>query len=290
MQFAWSVRVSRVPSSLPVLLEYKTGGLSPPQAFEFHFEWYRLINVIVGEDLKIDTLMSGWIGGTAFDPGMNGTNFIRVDPIVKVANLPGYELELTSEAGADTTTLPLNNRFDDVMPWYWAYSLIETLAASGITSGCGDNNYCPEDMVSRAQMAVFLERGIHGSDFVPPSASGNVFLDVAAEDFAAGWVEQLYADGITAGCGDGNYCPDDSVTRAQMAVFLLRAKYGADYIPPPASGEQFLDVDSSYWAVSWIEQLAAEGITSGCGDGNFCPEQPVTRAQMAVFLVNTFAL
>ena len=60
--------------------------------------------------------------------------------------------------------------------------------------------------------------------------------------------------------------------------------------PLPAATGVFNDVDLSYWAVHWIEQLAAEGITSGCGNGNYCPEDPVTRAQMAVFLVRTFGL
>jgi hypothetical protein len=138
-------------------------------------------------------------------------------------------------------------------------------------------------------MAVFLERGMNGSSYSPPGATGNVFLDVGAGDFAASFIEQLYADGITAGCGNNNYCPADEVTRAQMAVFLLRAKHGAGYSPPAATGA-FNDVDLGYWAVHWIEQLAAEGITVGCGEGNYCPEDPVTRAQMAVFLVRTFGL
>jgi hypothetical protein len=116
-----------------------------------------------------------------------------------------------------------------------------------------------------------------------------VFLDVGAGDFAAAWIEQLAADGITAGCGGGNYCPGNQVTRDQMAVFLLRAKYGSGYSPPAPSGD-FNDVPANYWAAAWIEQLAAEGITSGCGNGNYCPEAPVTRDQMAVFLVRTFGL
>ena len=74
-----------------------------------------------------------------------------------------------------------------------------------------------------------------------------------------------------------------------MAVFLLRARYGPGYSPPAAIGI-FNDVDLSHWAVHWIEQLAAEGITAGCGNGNYCPEASVTRAQMAVFLVRTFGL
>ncbi len=180
-------------------------------------------------------------------------------------------------------------RFGDTPPTYWAYRFIESLAQSGLTGGCGGGAFCPENPVTRAQMAVFLERGIRGSNFVPPPATGTRFADVAAGDFAAAFIEQLAADGITGGCGGGNYCPAANVTRAQMAVFLLRARYGANYRPPPVTGI-FNDVGAGYWAAAWIEQLSREGITSGCGGGNFCPNRVVTRAQMAVFLVRTFSL
>jgi len=179
--------------------------------------------------------------------------------------------------------------FDDVPTDYWAFSFIEILVGNGITAGCGNGNYCPDAVVTRAQMAVFLERGMRGSNYSPPAATGNVFFDVGASDFAASFIEQLSQDGITAGCGNGNYCPDATVTRDQMAVFLLRAKYGAGYSPPAATGV-FGDVPVEYWAADWIEQLAAEGITAGCGGGNYCPESPVNRDQMAVFLVRTFNL
>jgi hypothetical protein len=180
--------------------------------------------------------------------------------------------------------------FSDVPVTHWAYDYIETLAASGITGGCGNGKYCPDDSVSRAQMAVFLERGIRGSDFKPPPATGNVFLDVNSDSFGAAYIEQLYLDGITGGCGSNNYCPEMNVTRAQMAVFLLRSKYGPAYIPPLSDTPPFADVDLSHWATGWIQQLTSEQITGGCGGGAFCPEQSVTRAQMAVFLVRTFGL
>ena len=180
-------------------------------------------------------------------------------------------------------------RFGDAPPTYWAYTFIETLADAGITAGCGGGNYCPLEPVTRAQMAVFLERGMNGSTFVPPAATGNVFNDVGAGDFAANFIEQLAADGITAGCGNGNYCPNSDVTRDQMAVFLLRAKYGSNFSPPAATGV-FADVPTDYWAAAWIEKLAADGITAGCGGGNYCPLNQVTRDQMAVFLVRTFGL
>jgi len=74
-----------------------------------------------------------------------------------------------------------------------------------------------------------------------------------------------------------------------MAIFLLRAKHGSNYVPPKATGI-FQDVPTDYWAADWIEALAAEGITAGCGNGNYCPDTPVARDQMAVFLVRTFNL
>lgn len=172
--------------------------------------------------------------------------------------------------------------------WTW----IERLGAAGITQGCGvsPKTYCPDDPVTRAQMAVFLLRGIYGASHTPSPAGGHVFADVPTDHWAAPWIEQLLLEGITAGCGDGNYCPENNVTRAQMAVFLLRAKHGANYIPPAASGTMFGDVPSTNWAAAWIEQLYSEGITAGCGNGNYCPENDVTRAEMAVFLVRTFGL
>lgn len=181
-------------------------------------------------------------------------------------------------------------QFNDVPNDHWALVFIHKFADSQISRGCGDGNFCPEYLVTRAQMAVYLERGLNGHEYVPPPARGNVFTDVAADDFAASFIEKLFADGITGGCGGNKYCPGEPMTRAQIAVFLLRAKHGASYTPPPPSGDQFGDVDASHWAVAWIEELAAEGITGGCGGGNFCPNGSVTRAQMAVFMVRTFGL
>ena len=139
-------------------------------------------------------------------------------------------------------------------------------------------------------MAVFLLKGMHGSSYAPPAVGASTgFTDVATDYWAAAWIKQLAAEGITGGCGTGVYCPDATVTRAQMAIFLLRAKYGLSYSPPAAIGG-FTDVPVGYWADKWIEQLAVEGITGGCGAGIYCPDSSVTRAQMAVFLQRTFNL
>ena len=129
------------------------------------------------------------------------------------------------------------------------------------------------------------------TEYTPPPASGTAFGDVSQSTFAADWIEQLAVDGITDGCGGGNYCPFQPVTRAQMAYFLLLAKHGVGYTPPVLEGGTgFNDVAPGDFAAAWIKQLAAEGITSGCGGGNFCPNASVSRAQMAIFLVIAFDL
>ncbi|HEX2619472.1 MAG TPA: S-layer homology domain-containing protein [Phototrophicaceae bacterium] len=184
--------------------------------------------------------------------------------------------------------------FKDVSDSYWAWNFIEQLYRAGITGGCNTSPliYCPENTVTRAQMAVFLLRAIHGSSYAPPDVAGNTgFLDVPADHWAAAWIKELAAEGITGGCGNSIYCPDHSVTRDQMAVFLLRSKHGRSYSPPEVgSGTGFGDVRVDQWAAAWIKQLVTEGITAGCGSGNYCPSTPVSRAQMAVFLVRTFNL
>ena len=182
--------------------------------------------------------------------------------------------------------------FSDVEGEYWAWSYIERLFDAGITGGCSTIplSFCPERATTRAEMAIYILRGMNGSSFVPPAATGLDFGDVNIGDFAADWIEELYAEGVTGGCGGGNYCPDQTITRAQMAIFLLRGKYGSAYVPPTATGTVFGDVAADSFGAAFIEQLAVEGITAGCGGGNFCPDAPVTRGEMAVFIVRTFNL
>jgi len=196
--------------------------------------------------------------------------------------------EALSSGVTKTWTLHVGESFPDVLITHPFYAYIENLFHNEITSGCGAGNYCPDAAVTRSQMAVFLLKAEHGAAFVPPPCTG-VFADVACPSTFADWIEQLAAEGITGGCGNGDYCPDDPVTRAQMAVFLLKAEHGSTYMPPLCGGI-YGDVTCPSLFADWIEQLAAEQITGGCGGGNYCPGNPNTRGQMAVFLVKTFGL
>ncbi len=178
--------------------------------------------------------------------------------------------------------------FLDVPGGHPFYSFVTTLVSNGITAGIGGGLYGVGDNTLRQQMAVFLLKGKHGLCYAPPQCIGT-FPDVPCPSTFANWIEALAAEGITGGCGGGNYCPQNPVRRDQMAVFLLKAKHGSSYVPPQCTGV-FPDVTCPGPFADWIEQLAAEQITGGCGGGNYCPLNPNTRGQMAVFIVKTFSL
>ena len=218
------------------------------------------------------------------------------DQIALSAGSPGTTMNLSVTDTVGTCTSPVSSAkiqvdFLDVPPSDPFHDYVDTLARDGITSGCGGGSFCRNSNVTRAQMAVFLLKGEHGSSYTPPSCTG-VFPDVECTPtpaFAVDWIEELSAEGITGGCGGGLYCPGNPVTRAQMAVFLLKAEHGSSYVPPVCAGV-FGDVACPSQFANWIEALYQEGVTGGCGGGNYCPANPATRGQMAVFLVKAFQL
>jgi ELWxxDGT repeat protein len=200
-------------------------------------------------------------------------------------NTTGFELWAVPKSSVLATFL-------DVPTTYWAWGSVEAVANAGITLGCGQEMFCAGRTLTRAEMGVFLGRALHGSTFAPPPATGTYFADVPASYWAADWIEQIATDGVTQGCAVSplRFCPAAQVARAEMAIFLLRARHGAAYTPPPATGTRFTDVPASFWAAAWIEQLAAEGITNGCDVNLYCPNKTVGRAEMAVFLTRAFNL
>lgn len=117
------------------------------------------------------------------------------------------------------------------------------------------------------------------------------WTDVLPDHWARSAIDALYAAGVTQGCSTEplRYCPDDTVTRAEMAAFLLRA-LGLDDTTASFTG-YFSDVPPTDWYADLAERLYLEGITSGCGTDplRYCPEDPVTRAEMAVFIIRALS-
>jgi len=245
------------------------------------------------------------IEGTDFDPAATLTvggapaAGVVVDSATQIsaatpALLPGTINDVTvsnPDGSGGTISGGFVADFLDVPDSHNFYAFVTRLVANGVTAGCGGGNYCVANSITRAQMAVFLLKGKLGVCYAPPPASGAIFTDVSAGSFAAAWIEDLAARGITGGCSGGNYCPLSAVTRAQMAVFLLKTLLGSAYVPPAAVGV-FEDVSPGSFAADWIEDLAARSITAGCSvsPSLYCPTNPNTRGQMAVFIVKTFRL
>src|SRR5262249_53931872 len=96
-------------------------------------------------------------------------------------------------------------------------------------------------------------------------AAATPFEDVSTTGPFFHYVETIFQLGITGGCSAGHYCPGNPVSRQQMAVFLLKAEHGGDYVPPACASDPFPDVPCSSTFAPWIQQLVAEGITGGCG-------------------------
>jgi len=249
-------------------------------------------------------------GGTTFT--LTGTNFqtgatvkiggssatvTNVTPTTITGKTPAHAVGtadvLVTNPDGKNVTLSGAYFFDflDVPASYIFHGAIVRIFKSGITTGCGGNNYCPDVAVNRDQMSVFVLRGEHGSGYTPPNATGAVFSDVSANTMFAAWMERFYAEGIIDPCGTSPlaYCPSNPVRRAEMAELLLRAEHGSAYAPPTPTGI-FSDVPVSDPMAGFIERLASEGITTGCGAGIYCPTRSNTRGEMAVFLVRTFSL
>ncbi len=185
-----------------------------------------------------------------------------------------------------TATLRAGGTFVDD-DGHFAEGAIEAIAAEGITQGCNppvNDRFCPRNPVTRGQMAAFLARALG-----LPSASRDFFDDDDSSVFENA-INKLAAAGITQGCNppvNDLYCPDELLTRGEMAAFLARA-FGL------ATGvtDAFRDDDDSIFERA-IDRMATAGITAGCNppvNDRYCPDSVTTRGEMAVFLGRALSL
>jgi hypothetical protein len=172
----------------------------------------------------------------------------------------------------------------DVPAGHWAITSIDAIYENNISEGCSLTPlaYCPEQSVTRAQMAAFLVRslGLEGG----PTAVAGYFADVQTSDWYAEVVGRLYEENITSGCSVDplRFCPTDEVTRAEMAAFLVRS-LNAENPSAPYRG-YFPDVPEGAWFTSHVETLHE----FGGADGSYRPQALVSRAEMAVMLDRAF--
>jgi hypothetical protein len=177
--------------------------------------------------------------------------------------------------------------FSDVDSTGAFFPFIQGIYAAEVIPDCGVGAFCPNDVITRKEMAKFLLTAKNGASYSPAACTTPLFSDVPCSNPYAAWINEIAREGITSGCSTGIFCPDGNITRSQMAVFLMVARGFPAAACPPSS---FTDVPISSPFCGWINQVAAKGITAGCGGGLFCPESLVLRGQMSVFLETTFGI
>ncbi|MDH5373429.1 MAG: S-layer homology domain-containing protein, partial [Acidimicrobiia bacterium] len=178
--------------------------------------------------------------------------------------------------------------WDDVWIGHWARPAVDDVYAAGISLGCGLSplRFCPDANVTRAEMAAFLIRGMGHDDHSASEPAG--FTDVDGISWYADYVDHLAEHGVTTGCSADplRFCPNRSVTRAEVAAFLAKA-LGHDLTSIEYTG-RFIDVADGDWYMPAVEHLAAIGIINGYPDGSFDPSAPISRAEMAALLQRSF--
>ena len=236
--------------------------------------------------------------------GLNVTLTSNTPNVCSVSGIAGYVVMPLMSGGCSITATQAGNQtyaaaapvtqsftvlFSDVSPTDTFYNEINVLAQYGITSGCGNNNFCPDASVTRDEMAIFIVRAIYGSDNFTYNATP-YFTDVTPTTFAFKWIQKLRDLGITTGCTATTYCPTDPVTRDQMAVFIIRARLGVPIAGSPPtftypSTPSFTDVADTNQYFAWIQRMKLENVTAGCTATTYCPSDPVTREEMATFVM-----
>ena len=184
--------------------------------------------------------------------------------------------------GALATSLrPGTPTFGDVGLQHPFFDEVEWMSASGISEGFADGTYRPAANVTRQAMSAFMQRLADGASFTPPASAS--FSDVGRSHPFFAEIEWMAAEGITTGFGDGTFRPGSAVTRQAMSAFVQRLG-GRPPFEVPASA-RFADVGRSHPFFAEIEWMAAEGITTGFGDGTFRPGSAVTRQAMSAFML-----
>src|SRR6266404_1744940 len=246
----------------------------------------------------MDSFMVAATGGCSWTATSNDPSFITV---TSGSGMGNGAVNYTVAANAATTnragSISIGSRtfivvqgaaFLDVAPANPFYTDIGKLSARGITVGCGGGNYCPNDPVTRDQMAAFIIRSL--GEFSPPTPASQRFADVPPANVFYNFVDRMAVLGITVGCGGNNYCPSSPVLREQMSAFILRGL--GEFNPPTPAMQRFNDVPPANVFYNFIDRMAVLNITLGCTPDHlsYCPSDPVTRAQMAAFLVRAFNL
>ena len=176
-------------------------------------------------------------------------------------------------------------RFEDINEALWAEKEITKLAELNVLSGY-ENKVRPNDNVTRAEFAKMV-----AELFKVAKGTGSKFNDVSEDDWFCDYVGVMNANGLINGFPNGNFQPNDYISRQDSAVILSRC---VDALSIPVYTKNKLPVfdDSnqiSDYAVEAVNKLYTYGVISGRSENSFIPNDNITRAETAVMLVRLYS-
>ena len=183
--------------------------------------------------------------------------------------------------GSATVEIVDNGRaFSDVPAANWASEAVTFAAARELFSGTSETTFSPDETMSRAMLATVLYR-LEGQ---PEQTAASAYSDVSSDAWYADSVAWAVENGIASGYGDGQFGPNDSVTREQFVVMLWR------YVGSPKASRrdlEFADADRvSDYAQEALCWAVENGVLNGNDSGQLVPGGTATRAEAAQMLKN----
>ena len=179
-----------------------------------------------------------------------------------------------------TSVSAASGSFSDVSSSHYAYKAIETLSEKKIINGFTDGSFRPNNSVTRGQAAAFVNRVLKHT-----ASTASTFKDVSAGHTFAKDIAAVRELGIIQGFSDGTFRPNDTLTRAQMAVIIKNAMKIS--VPSSAvSSSTYSDVPASYWAYDAVVAMKYIDQTGGYKTTTFRPTDKATRAEFTAALYN----
>ncbi len=194
-----------------------------------------------------------------------------------------------SEAG--NLTNPLDDAewpqpFADVVNTDYAYAISLALADNHVAIGCGDDNFCTNDVIDHTTAVTWLLKASNAHPYTPPGADGADFTDVDTNTYNADYIEEALLQSITDGCDTDLFCPGQGVTKTLASMLILRT-LGYTNEPVPSS-LVWDDIELDTPGAGWAEEMGNLGYDDGCGSNNFCPNEVLTRTGFGELLSNAF--
>ncbi len=223
-------------------------------------------------DRNADYIVANTIGGTPIPESDKSWPLRLVGPAAtgseSISGIASIELKNRGQK-------PIKELGADIVG-HWAERDIRTLIEKGAITGYPDKTFKPNNSITRAEFASVLVKA-----FELETKTGKIFSDTA-EHWAKDIIATSNAHGIVDGYSDEKFGPNDTITREQMALMIVRAA-GFDQLKDEIS---FIDsADISGWAGKGVAAAVENGIINGYPDNTFRPKGDATRAETAAIIM-----